>query len=460
MGRVMSLGEVFDYAAETKIDSDRFRTMTWELRDSLTRFANSRSVMGTIEDSVAMLMHDQHIPLLMGLENAYWMQGVKARELMHNFMTYMNENNEEAVFRYEEIKALENRVISQNDRFLDLSDDIRLLYESINDDMRTPLAMPNNFHYENHYTSARRTLAETLTRIESFSFDFTEIESLIEEIEGFVHRIKSLDDFWMPGPQGMGRYAGLGAIPTAERLAIMNASNSGSFPQEMADMNRGFLAVEIANLDRLAASLRGVAPENMTFLLPNPPTLNEMHVFYQALGEIHSYLEKCALLYTMGALIESTASSGATTIINDFPRFEGDFKWWLYGFSFFNDVVIQGGSVGQATVYYGGSIGVGLGMKGLLSLVSWGKGPIGWAIAVVTAGAYSTAYGTNFLGFKDGVHWVGDRIDLGIESIGDFFRATPEQDTFMYEWNNHLQNITWEVCIIDSVYPIQLGGGE
>jgi len=328
MSEVMNLGEVFDYAMETKMDSIKFRHLVWELRTRLSRLASEGSGDAKLQNTFSLLIEDQHIPVLMALENAYWKLGIKAQEMMNDFMMYMNETKEDAVFDYLVIQEIEGQLFVENDAFLDLSDKIRLIYRSIADDMDVPLEMPSNLHYEKHHTSALRTIRETLAGIENFTFDLGEIEELLGEVRYFIRKIKDAQD------QLLG-------VASPKRLAIMDGAHFdfGEFSKKAISDSGRFIEEEAGNLDEFAASLRGLLPIEMIYHLPESAMLAEWEVFTQIIEGCH-----CDVEVNVAKFVQSLTDTDFQAVENDLsedlclPFSVVRAKWWSYDLQIYDEI--------------------------------------------------------------------------------------------------------------------------
>ena len=83
-------------------------------------------------------------------------------------------------------------------------------------------------------------------------------------------------------------------------------------------------------------------------------------------------------------------------------------------------------TVGQAVVHNAASTSVGL-LGGGLTALALGSNPVGWAgVASVAVGygiskGFDYAYDHNILGLRDGLDWVGNRLDDGMKWAGEKF---------------------------------------
>lgn len=84
----------------------------------------------------------------------------------------------------------------------------------------------------------------------------------------------------------------------------------------------------------------------------------------------------------------------------------------------------DGKTVGQAFVHSGASSFVGF-LGGVATGFALGSNPVGWAgVASVAVGygiskAFDAAYDSNFLGLRDGLDWLGSKVDDGIKWAGE-----------------------------------------
>lgn len=100
-------------------------------------------------------------------------------------------------------------------------------------------------------------------------------------------------------------------------------------------------------------------------------------------------------------------------------------------------------TVGQAVVHNAASTSVGF-LGGGLTALALGSNPVGWAgVASVAVGygiskAFDYAYDHNILGLRDGLDWVGNRIDDGLkwtgEKINDGLKWTGEKINDGMKW--------------------------
>ena len=323
MSDVVNIGEMFDYAKEIKMSSIKYRQIVGEVRTRLSRIVSE----GYVQDAVSSLIVAQHVPILMALENAYWQQETKAQELVHEFMIYMSETNEEAVFDYPVIKGIESQLFIENDALLDLNEEIRLIYRSIEDDMEAPLEMPNNLYYETHHTNARRVVRETLTGIENFTFDFSEVEDLLGKIRYFISRMRDAQDQlpWVAGSQ---------------RLAIMDGAqfDFSEFIAKVRSDNSRFTEGEEEHLDGVAASLRGLMPEEVICYLPESATLSEWEVLTQIVEGYHHSIERNVSKFVQ-SLIDVSPHGVESDLVDDFnlPFSVVKAKWWAYDLQFYDE---------------------------------------------------------------------------------------------------------------------------
>jgi len=97
-----------------------------------------------------------------------------------------------------------------------------------------------------------------------------------------------------------------------------------------------------------------------------------------------------------------------------------------FGVGMYDDINNKGKTVGQAITHNAVATGVGIGAAAItttIATVALTTTPVGWVIlgsAAVSVGAskiFDAAYDNNFLGVQDGLDWLGDRIDDGIEAV-------------------------------------------
>ncbi|HEM3622243.1 TPA: hypothetical protein U1C34_001025 [Streptococcus suis] len=80
-----------------------------------------------------------------------------------------------------------------------------------------------------------------------------------------------------------------------------------------------------------------------------------------------------------------------------------------------DDIANQGKTFGQAVAHNGAGLAVG---ATALALTPVGWGVVGAAAVGVVAGfAFDAAYNSNFLGIRDGLDWVGSKIDKGLNKL-------------------------------------------
>lgn len=127
-------------------------------------------------------------------------------------------------------------------------------------------------------------------------------------------------------------------------------------------------------------------------------------VYRYTLSEASKQLKNGGILKTVGKIVDNPY-----------------FKTFSFGLGVLGDLN-DGKTFGQALVHTG--VGTAAGYGGM---ILFGSNPVGWAgVASVATGfviykGFEWAYDANFLGLRDGLNWVGNRLDDGMKWAGEKF---------------------------------------
>lgn len=127
-------------------------------------------------------------------------------------------------------------------------------------------------------------------------------------------------------------------------------------------------------------------------------------VYRYTLSEASKQLKNGGILKTVGKIVDNPY-----------------FKTFSFGLGVLGDLN-DGKTFGQAVVHTGAGTAAGFAGAAI-----FGSNPVGWAgVAAVGTGfavykLFDLAYNKNFLGIRDGLNWVGNRLDDGMKWAGEKF---------------------------------------
>ena len=449
----MSLDQAFNAVNDMKKAGDVVRNQSAESRVELNALAEIDAFGGNTAQTLRRLIHTQYTPLLMAVENAYWKQGVKAREMVETFMEVMGETDRNARFNHDALISLGIEIDNVHEEMMSLNAELQSIYFNINDIMT--LSMPNTTQFERNYASAQNSLRATRERLGGFTFSFREIEDLLAELEHFVRKLND--------------NRGLDPASDARR----NIFNSGQFnfavfAENMSELHNEFLAVEASALEELIRSWEGQDIETILMSLSNPMTQTEQLAFMGLLGSMSDdafnifasltsyvwrpdYLSEVGLKWFLEfgiANVENLrrpiyvglrSSMGVTNAHHesvrriDFLRGIGKglkkaLPWLSFGVGTALGIW-NGNSIGQAVSYSGTSTTVALlggssakwavgttAGKAILTFIGLSTNPIGWSIlgGIAAGFTFKLLYDYTPLGYA--VDFIGDVIDAIVDS--------------------------------------------
>ena len=128
------------------------------------------------------------------------------------------------------------------------------------------------------------------------------------------------------------------------------------------------------------------------------------------------------------AVSEATKLSKSGNFLTDFGKIVDHplFKVVAFGIGMWDDMENKRKTLGQAVVHTGTSTFVGTAVTGLTAS-ALSSNPVGWAgVASVAAGygaykIFEYGYDKNFLGMRDGLDWLGSKLDDGMKWAGEKF---------------------------------------
>ena len=228
---IADIGRSMYYVQFARIEGRVMRGHLETLRENLNIIARSASLRGGAKDAIANVIDNQHIPIAMAIENAYWKIGVKVQEMVDAFLEYMEEPDEKSAFEMNGLTSLRDEMIRINHDKQGLDGEAQISYNRINDIL--PLSMPTVQTYEQSFGLVMETVDLTICRLGEFTFDFSDIEELIEEIRSYVNELQSRLSV---------------SIDSPGRQSIMNGSN---FPSRMRAMHGEFAQAELDEMEEL-----------------------------------------------------------------------------------------------------------------------------------------------------------------------------------------------------------------
>lgn len=443
----MSLTEAFEAAHDMKVVGDAVRNQSTGARVQLTALADCMPFGGDTAIAINNLVREQYTPLLMAVENAYWKQGVKAREMVESFMEDMGETDNNAAFNHDALSDLENELGIARGDLESLNAELEGLYLNVEDIMT--LSMPNSAPFEREYARANHGICRIQETLGGFTFNFNEIEDLVNELDYFVQRLDN----------------GRGLDPTSmERRNILNGGefDFSAFKENMGELHNEFLAYEAAALEMLIRSWEGQDIATILMSLSNPMTQAEQMAFLGLLASMSddsfyifsafvSYVGRAEYLAEIGLKWIVDLGTGS---LDHFRRpiyvalrsqlghhhwavermnalrgigkaIKRTLPWISFGVGTIIDIS-NGSSIGHAIAYNGASslvvFGAGTG-AGFVVAAFLGSNPVGWAlVATIAIGtgvgigagiAFKWLYDNTPIGYA--VRYMGDVIDVYID---------------------------------------------
>jgi len=441
---VMSLDQAFEAVHDMKVVGDAARNQSAESRVALNALVEIGAFGGQAADAIGNLIQTQYTPLLMAIENAYWMQGVKAREMVESFMEAMGETDNNAAFDHDALINLESEIDLTYDDLIVLNEELQNLYLNVEDIVS--LSMPHTTPAEREYVRAQNEVCAIRDILGEFSFSFSEIEDLMYELEYFIQKLDN----------------NRGLDPTSDaRRDIMNGGQFDfeAFTESMGELHNEFLDTEVAALETLIRSWEGQDIETILLSLSNPMTQAEQLAF---MGLLASMSDEAFSIF--GSVVDYVISPTQLTEIGldwliqlgiaSVDRFHrqlyfafGAYERALDSISILRGIgdavkkafpcvvagvgtimdIWNGGSIGAAVSYNAAALVVTLSTTSAgigIAAFFLGANPVGWAFVgtiaigtfVVVAGGilFALAYEHTPIGYA--VDFVGDVIDAVIDS--------------------------------------------
>ena len=274
---MIDLTQLFVFVNFAKSNGDYMRGLIADMRGRLLEIRSSNALEGRVKAAINQVILHQQVPLLLGLENVYWMMFVKANQALNEFMSDMAENEENAIFNHSSLLELERYMTDVNDDVFEINAEFQSLYRGLAEDIS--LEMPSNGAYERDYDLASASLRSTRECLEQFSFDYSEIRDLMEEIKVYVERLEG--------------------APCLEDIdSRLDWFEGFDFRHRMMEKHIEFSTTEQEKLDAMEASWEGLHYTEIIRSLPDPMTQAEWDRFMAFMDAINADLESVLAYYT------------------------------------------------------------------------------------------------------------------------------------------------------------------
>jgi len=237
-----------EYVQFARIEGRKMRGHLETLRGNLEIIKTSSSLTGRAKDAIVNVITNQHVPLAMGLENVYWKIGVKAQEMVDAFLDYMDEPDEASIFHGIALMGLRDDMVRVNDEKQGLDNELRLIYNRINDIIS--LSPPSTLAYEQNFGQMMYDVDQTMERLATFTFNFSEIEELVEELRIHIRQFHSMSQSRMP-------------IDSPNRQ--VSSISRTEFASRMIEMHSEFARQEQLKITELYESWRSHDHRNVNF---------------------------------------------------------------------------------------------------------------------------------------------------------------------------------------------------
>ena len=248
--------------ALTLVQSGRMRIQE-EIRTatvSMNGVRESEAFTGLTKQGIDLVISNQHIPILKGVEECYRLYEQDMRAMMAKAREHMNETDDNAVITQGALEVFRDELNKYHEYKEDFDNEAEMIYNSVSDYL--DIGMPSSGSYHVSHSILRNKINTSIERINTFSFDWSETIEFKNKLDQEITRLDNV----VNRP-----FDSLARVEVASKIEFRNAmiDRIGTREEEM-----------IAKATELFQLWQTMTPREAFMSMSNPPSEEEMTAWY------------------------------------------------------------------------------------------------------------------------------------------------------------------------------------
>ena len=248
--------------ALTMVQSSRIRVQE-EIRAAATSINNireSNAFTGLTKQGIDLVIANQHIPILKGIEETYRLLERELRKAMRNAREHMNETDDNAVIFQTALEEFRGELNKYHEFKLDFDNEFQMVYNSVSDYLN--IQMPSSGGYNTRHNRLHTNVETALERINTFSFDWSEVIDLKNKINQEITTLENVVNL------------------AFDSMARLDVASRSEFRHAMIDRITTRNEEIINSAEALFEQWLEMTPRDAFMSMSNPPSDEEMIAWY------------------------------------------------------------------------------------------------------------------------------------------------------------------------------------
>ena len=227
---------------------------------SMNGIRESDAFTGITKQGIDLVIANQHIPILKAIEECYRLLENEMRAMIIRAREHMNEGDDNAIIQQFALEEFRGKLNKYHEFKEDFDNEFEMVYNRVADYL--DINMPSSDGYNASHHRLNTNVDKALERINSFSFDWSEVVTLKDKLNQEIARLESVVNR---------------PFDSTQRLRVSRITD---FRNAMIDRVETREEAMISKVNELFQLWQTMTPREAFMSMSNPPSEEEMTAWY------------------------------------------------------------------------------------------------------------------------------------------------------------------------------------